>query len=273
MSCRLRVDRELGPAVLKALREAGHDADQVSGLLAARGAPVDEVFARAGLAGRVFVTADPRCAEIGRFGVADSPGLVLFCLEGSTLDDAVDSVHELQWDVLQDVRRAVAEVAVAAKRLELQQTQLKDSSRALYRRARRAITAGDREAARSVLAMRRANYDGIRALTEQWQELDQSERTNVRIVHRLHSAVEVFRTETEVMKADAVGTSDKEKSDVEALTAKLIEALAAGGVPHGALWLVLPNAIWEIPGPYLKGPADVSPRPCRRDAGRGCTDD
>lgn len=45
--------------------------------------------------------------------------------------------------------------------------------------------------------------------------------------------------------------------------ANLIEALTTG-VPHGALWLVPPNAIWEIPSPYLKGPADVSPRPSRR---------
>lgn len=59
MSCRLRIDSEPGRTVLKALRKAGHHVDQVSGLLAARAAPVDEVFARAGLASRVFVTADP----------------------------------------------------------------------------------------------------------------------------------------------------------------------------------------------------------------------
>jgi hypothetical protein len=71
----------------------------------------------------------------------------------------------------------------------------------------------------------------------------------------------------EVMRADAVASGVEEKSDIEALTANLIKALTTG-VPQGAMWLVLRNAIWEIPGPYLKGPADVSPRPRRRDVGR-----
>lgn len=278
MSCRLRVDREPGRPVFKALRKAGHDVDQVSGLLAARGAPADEVFARAGLAGRVLVTADPSYADIGRFGVAGSPGLVLCCLRASTLCDTVDSVYRVQLDALQDVRRAVAEVATAAKRLELQLTQLKETSRALYGKARQFITEGDREAARTLLARRSEIYNGITGLTEQWQELDESLQSLDRIAQRSQASVEVFRAETEVMKAGVAADvkpvpGDTEKPNVEALTANLVEALSTD-MPRGALWLVLPNAIWEIPGPYVKGPADVSPRPRRRDAGgEGGTDE
>lgn len=59
MSCRLRVDRDPGPPVIEALRQAGHDVDLVSVLPAADGALAEEVFASAGKAGRVLVTADP----------------------------------------------------------------------------------------------------------------------------------------------------------------------------------------------------------------------
>jgi predicted nuclease of predicted toxin-antitoxin system len=258
MSCRLRVDREPGLPILKALRKAGHKADQVSGLLAARGATRDEVFAPAARAVRMLVTADPSFADIGRLQVAQSPGLVLCCLQNSTLCDAVDSVYRLQLDVLQDLRRAGAEAAIAAKRLELHVGQLTASSKALYGRARQAISEGDPEEARTMLARRAQHYVAIRSMTEQWQELDESFQSLVATVHKLQSAVEVFRRETDIMKAcvDPAATAmpDGEKvsdSDLESLTANFVEALATG-MPGGALWLVLPNVIWEIPGPYLK---------------------
>jgi hypothetical protein len=273
MSCRLRVDREPGLPVLEALRKAGHNVDLVSGLLAARSAPADEVFAQAGLARRVLVTADPGYADVSRFEVAESPGLVLFCLQSSTLCDALDSVYKVQLDVLEDVGRAMAEVATTAKRLELRGTDLKSSSEHLYRRAREAIGEGDLEAARTALTLRTENYEGVRSLAEERRQLDESLQGLTPVVQSLQFEVEAFRTEKEIMKAATIAAhvtsmlSGTEQSDVEAITANLIEALASG-VPHGTLWLVLPDATWEIPAPYLKGPADVSPRPRRRDPDR-----
>jgi hypothetical protein len=64
------------------------------------------------------------------------------------------------------------------------------------------------------------------------------------------------------------GSSSRQSSSeagLEELTRRLVEALAQG-VPKGALWLVAPMATYEIPAPYLKGPAEASPRPRRLDA-------
>jgi hypothetical protein len=274
MSCRLRVDRDPGQPVLEALRQAGHDVDLVNARLAARGAAAEEVFASTATAGRVLVTADPSYADIARFDVAESPGLVLLCVKSSTLCDAVDSVYEVQLEVLNDVRRAEAGAATAAKRLELSVESLKTFSGDLYRTARQAITDGDRKTAREALARRADNYEQVRWMTAQRAELDESLRVLLPILQSLRSATEAFRTEKEVMKTSTLVErvtsmlDDAGEAAIDAITANLLEALAAGA-PQGALWLVLPGATWEIPAPYLKGPTDVSPRPRRRDADGG----
>jgi hypothetical protein len=274
MSCRLRVDRDPGQPVLEALRQAGHDVDLVNARLAARGAAPEEVFASAAKAGRVLVTADPSYADVARFDVAESQGLVLLCVKSSTLCDAVDSVYEVQLEVLNEVRRADADAATAAKRLELSVEALETFSGHLYRTARQAVTDGDRETAREALARRADNYEQVRWMTEQRAQLDESLRVLLPILQSLRSAADAFRTEKEVMKASTLVErvtsmlEDAGETAIEAITANLIEALAAGA-PQGALWLVLPDATWEIPAPYLKGPTDVSPRPRRRDADGG----
>jgi hypothetical protein len=116
-------------------------------------------------------------------------------------------------------------------------------------------------------------------MTEQRAELDESQRVLVPIVSSLGSAVAAFRTEKEIIKASTVAervtsmleASEEDASEedaIEAITANLIEALSAGA-PQGGLWLVLPDATWEIPAPYLKGPSDASPRPGGRYADGG----
>ena len=280
MTCRLRVDPGPGPLdgeprgqdgettrqVVKALRRAGHDVDVVSPLLTARSAPADEVFVRAGLDDRVFVTADATFADVGRFEIASSPGLVLLCLRASTMGDALDAVLGVHAEGLQSLRRALADVATSAKRLELQAEQLARSSARLDESAKEAVGSDREDDARAALVRRASIQLQLRRLNEDREPLDELGEALIPLVQASQRAIAEFRAETDVMKAAAeYSDGGHEEADLGELTGRLVEALAQGA-PNGALWLVVPVATWEVPAAYLKGRVDASPRPRRLDA-------
>jgi hypothetical protein len=251
---------------VKALRRAGHDVDVVSPLLTARSAPADEVFVRAGLDDRVFVTADATFGDVGRFEIASSPGLVLLCLRASTMGDALDAVLGVHAEGLQSLRRALADVATSAKRLELQAEQLERSSARLYESAKEAVGSDREDDARAALVRRASIQLQLRRLNEDREPLDELGEALIPLVQASQRAVAEFRAETDLMQSAAeYSDGGYEEADLGELTGRLVEALAQGA-PNGALWLVVPVATWEVPASYLKGRVDASPRPRRLDA-------
>jgi len=255
MSRRLLLDPELGREVIEALRRAGHDVDCVSDLF--EPGLLDDIFAFAGLDDRAFVTVDPNYADVRRFEVAASPGLIVFCLRSNTLNEALDRIYEAQLEELDEARRSMAELARAARRDDLLVSELERSSASLYEKARLAIVEHRRDDARSALAARAENYLEIRRLREEGRQLHDLERTLVYTTLTLQAEVEAFRGEKEAMKVSSVAArvaanfGREVEGEIEAITANLIEALATRD-PRGRMWLVEPDATWEVPTEYLR---------------------
>ncbi len=68
--------------------------------------------------------------------------------------DMLDLTYEKQLENLQKVRRALADVATARKRLELQATQLQGQAQKLQDQAKQALGQGQEDLAREALARR-----------------------------------------------------------------------------------------------------------------------
>src|SRR5439155_8316799 len=71
-------------------------------------------------------------------------------------NETLDYSYERQLELLQNVKRGVADVVTAKKRLELQTTQLEQSVVKLETQARQALAAGREELARQALERKSA---------------------------------------------------------------------------------------------------------------------
>src|ERR671932_2013607 len=70
--------------------------------------------------------------------------------------ETLDYSYERQLDLLQKMRRGVADVATSRKRIELQAQQLQQSAAKLEGQAKQALTQGREDLAREALARRSA---------------------------------------------------------------------------------------------------------------------
>ena len=80
--------------------------------------------------------------------------------------ETLDYSYEKQLEMVQKVRRGLADVATSRKRLELQQTQLKASADKLEQQARAAVGVGKEDLAREALNRRaglQTQLDGLDA--------------------------------------------------------------------------------------------------------------
>ncbi|HYT40037.1 MAG TPA: PspA/IM30 family protein, partial [Acidimicrobiia bacterium] len=86
--------------------------------------------------------------------------------------ETLDYSYEKQLEMVQKVRRGLADVATSRKRLELQQTQLKASADKLEQQARTAVGVGKEDLAREALNRRaglQSQLDGLDAQRAQLQ--------------------------------------------------------------------------------------------------------
>lgn len=115
--------------------------------------------------------------------------------------DTLDDSYELQVKLLHEVRRAVAEVATAKKRIELQGQEMGARYQRLGDQARDAIRQGREDLARAALE-RRALLEGqVAKLQGQYASLqNQSDQLQER-EKRLAEQIAAFRIEKETIKA------------------------------------------------------------------------
>ena len=115
--------------------------------------------------------------------------------------EVLDYSYEKQLEMLQRVRRGVADVATSRKRVELQTNKLRRSSGTLEGQARQALAAGRDDLAREALARRTAVAAQITDLEGQQEALrDQEDKLTVS-AQRLQTKVDAFRTRKETIKA------------------------------------------------------------------------
>jgi phage shock protein A len=115
--------------------------------------------------------------------------------------ETLDYSYEKQLEMLQKVRRGVADVATAKKRLELQAAKLEQSVTKLDSQARQAISVGKEDLARVALERKKGVQLQLQDLDAQRVQLQGEQDKLVVAEQRLTSKVEAFRTKKETIKA------------------------------------------------------------------------
>lgn len=115
--------------------------------------------------------------------------------------ETLDYSYEKQLELLQKVRRGVADVATSRKRLELQMQGLSQQGDKLQGQAQKAITSGREDLAREALTRRSGLQNQMSDLQAQHAQLDQEEQKLTTASQRLSAKVEAFRTRKETIKA------------------------------------------------------------------------
>jgi len=115
--------------------------------------------------------------------------------------EVLDYSYERQLELLQQVRRGLADVATSRRRIELQLAQLQQSAAKLHGQAQQALAAGREDLAREALTRRAAVTAQMGDLQAQQASL-QAEQDKLTVAsQRLQAKVEAFRTRKETIKA------------------------------------------------------------------------
>jgi phage shock protein A len=115
--------------------------------------------------------------------------------------ETLDYSYQTQLELLQKVRRGVADVATSRKRVELQMNQLQQSSDKLDRQARDALSVGREDLARDALTRKSGLQSQLNELNTQYTTLQGEEERLTGASQRLQAKVESFRTKKETIKA------------------------------------------------------------------------
>jgi phage shock protein A len=115
--------------------------------------------------------------------------------------ETLDYSYEKQRELLQKVRRGVADVATSRKRLDLQTQQLRQQMDKLENQGRQALAAGREDLAREALTRRSALQQQLDDLSTQHAALQAEEEKLTLASQRLQAKVDAFRTRKETIKA------------------------------------------------------------------------
>ncbi len=115
--------------------------------------------------------------------------------------ETLDYSYQQQLELLQKVRRGVADVATSRKRVELQVNQLQQSSDKLDKQARDALAAGREDLAREALNRKAGVQGQLTDLNAQYASLQGEEEKLTTASQRLQLKVDSFRTKKETIKA------------------------------------------------------------------------
>lgn len=115
--------------------------------------------------------------------------------------ETLDLAYQKQLEQLTKVKRSVADVATARKRIELQAQQLKDQADKLQEQAKAALEQGNEPLAREALSRREAIASQLSSLEVQHTQIAEQEAHLIETSHKLEASIEQFRTQKETVKA------------------------------------------------------------------------
>ena len=113
----------------------------------------------------------------------------------------LDYSYQKQLELLQNVRRGVADVATSRKRVELQASKLNSEVERLQSAAQRALESNRVDLAREALTRKAGLQGQLSDLQAQHAQLQGEEEKLVRASSRLQAKVDAFRTRKETIKA------------------------------------------------------------------------
>jgi phage shock protein A len=116
-------------------------------------------------------------------------------------NETLDYSYEQMLQQLQNVKRGVADVVTAKKRLELQTQSIEQNVVKLETQARQALAAGREDLARQALERKAAAQQQLQGLDQQVQGLADQQEKLIASQKQLETRIESFRSEKEVIKA------------------------------------------------------------------------
>ncbi|MFT3889267.1 MAG: PspA/IM30 family protein [Arachnia sp.] len=115
--------------------------------------------------------------------------------------ETLDYSYQKQLELLQNVRRGVADVATSRKRVELQATKMNTEVERLQSAAQRALESNREDLAREALTRKAGLQEQLNDLQAQHAQLQAEEEKLVKASSRLQAKVDAFRTRKETIKA------------------------------------------------------------------------
>ncbi|MDE3069489.1 MAG: PspA/IM30 family protein [Acidobacteriota bacterium] len=141
----------------------------------------------AGLTGRISTTVKAKVSKL--LERAEDPS------------ETLDYSYQKQIEQLQNVKKGIADVVTAKKRLQLQETTLQQQVVKLDTQARQAVSAGNEELARTALERKNVAQTELQTLDQQVTELEDQQQKLTDSEQKLRAKIEAFRTKKEVIKA------------------------------------------------------------------------
>lgn len=115
--------------------------------------------------------------------------------------ETLDYSYEQMLDQLQNMKRGVADVTTAKKRIELQQQKLEQNVVTLENQARQAVAANRDDLATQALQRKAIAQQQLQDMDTQVSQLQEQQDKLVGAQQQLESRVESFRSQKEVLKA------------------------------------------------------------------------
>src|SRR5271163_2555309 len=115
--------------------------------------------------------------------------------------ETLDYSYQKQVEQLQNVKKGIADVVTAKKRLQMQENSLQQSVVKLDTQARQALAAGNEDLAKTALERKNVAQTELQGLDTQVTELEDQQQKLTDSEQKLRAKIEAFRTKKEVIKA------------------------------------------------------------------------
>ncbi|HTU77569.1 MAG TPA: PspA/IM30 family protein [Solirubrobacteraceae bacterium] len=115
--------------------------------------------------------------------------------------ETLDYSYQKQVEQLQNVKKGIADVVTAKKRLQMQESGLQQNVVKLDTQARQALAAGNEALAKTALERKNVAQTELQTLDTQVTELEEQQQKLTDSEQKLRAKIESFRTKKEVIKA------------------------------------------------------------------------
>src|SRR3954463_2051600 len=115
--------------------------------------------------------------------------------------ETLEYSYQKQMELLQNVKKGIADVVTSKKRLQLQQQNLEKQVVKLDTQARQALAQGREDLARTALERKQFAQGELQSLDQQVAELENQQASLIEKEQKLRTKLEQFRTKKEVIKA------------------------------------------------------------------------
>jgi phage shock protein A len=126
-------------------------------------------------------------------------------------NETLDYSYEKQLELLQNVKRGLAELVTSKRRTQLEADRLRAESQKREDQAKQALAAGNEDLARQALQRKQLIDGQLSGLSEQIAGLEQQQQKLTDAEQRLQTKIEAFRSQKEVIKAQYTAASAQVK--------------------------------------------------------------